>query len=94
MINYLILSVKPSRFIKIVDHTENFPLIWADVNKIERVFLTLSKNAIEAMPNGGMLEIRSRQDGEKVDFTFSDTGIGTPQGSIGKMFTPLFTTKS
>ena len=65
-----------------------------DANKIERVFVNLIKNAFDAMPNGGTLEISSRQNNGNVEFTFSDTGNGMSEDVIAKIFTPLFTTKA
>ena len=94
LVDYVLLSIKPSSRIKIIDHTESFPTIWVDGNKIERVFVNLIKNAIDAMPEGGTLEISSRQSGENVELTFADTGTGMSQDVIGKIFTPLFTTKA
>ena len=94
LVDYVLLSIKPSSRIKIIDRTESFPTIWVDGNKIERVFVNLIKNAIDAMPEGGTLEISSRQSGENVELTFADTGTGMSQDVIGKIFTPLFTTKA
>ncbi len=94
LIDYVLLSIKPSSRIKIIDHTESFPTIWVDANKIERVFINLIKNAIDAMPEGGTLEISSRQNGENVELAFADTGTGMSSDVIAKIFTPLFTTKA
>jgi PAS domain S-box-containing protein len=80
--------------IKIFENTENQPAIWLDADKIERVFSNLIKNAIEAMPNGGILKIYSNRNGTNVDFTFSDTGNGMSAQVLEKIFTPLFTTKT
>ncbi len=94
LITYVLLSTKYASNIVILNHTEDSPAIWVDANKIERVFLNIIKNAIDAMPGGGTLEIRSRQNDENVEFTFLDTGIGIPYEIIGRIFTPLFTTKA
>jgi PAS domain S-box-containing protein len=94
LIDYVLLSIKPSSRIKIIDHTESFPAIWVDANKIERVFINLIRNAIDAMPEGGTIEVSSRQNGENVELAFADTGIGMSSDVIAKIFTPLFTTKA
>lgn len=52
------------------------------------------KNSIDAMPNGGSLEISSMHSDETVEFSFVDTGSGMPEDVIQKIFTPLFTTKA
>ena len=49
---------------------------------------------IDAMPEKGTLEIRSRQTGGKVEIAFADTGMGIPEEILPKIFSPLFTTKA
>ncbi len=80
--------------IKITDHTLDSPKISADVDKIVRVFTNLIKNAIDAMPNGGTVEIRSAVADGNVNVTFADTGTGISEAVMAKLFTPLFTTKA
>jgi PAS domain S-box-containing protein len=93
LINYVLLSVTVPPTVKIIDHTQNFPMIKVDAGKMERVFINLAKNAIEAMPNGGTLEIASTKNEVDLQITFTDTGIGMTQDVLAKLFTPLFTTK-
>jgi signal transduction histidine kinase len=94
LIDYVLLSVKVPPNIKIVQSSHSQTSIWVDSNKIERVFTNLVKNAFEAMPNGGTLEISSRENGEAVEFLFADTGLGMSEDVLAKIFTPLFTTKA
>lgn len=94
LVNYAILDVTVPGNIKITQDTQGEPAIWVDANRIERVFINLIKNAFDAMPNGGKLRISTRQDGSNVEFVFADTGSGIPESIIGKVFTPLFTTKA
>jgi PAS domain S-box-containing protein len=94
LLDYVLLSLNVPAGIKVINHTESFPTVWIDQSKIERVFLNLIKNAVEAMPEGGTLEIRSRQNGENVEIAFSDTGTGMSSDVMAKIFTPLFTTKA
>jgi signal transduction histidine kinase len=61
---------------------------------MQRVFTNLIKNSIDAMPNGGSLDISSRQNEQSVEFSFADTGIGMSEDVVQKIFTPLFTTKA
>ncbi len=70
------------------------PTLIIDKNKIERVFINLVKNAIEAMPNGGTVAINSKQANGSVEITFADTGTGIPEEVLPKIFSPLFTTKA
>jgi PAS domain S-box-containing protein len=65
-----------------------------DGKQLERVFLNLVKNAVQAMPNGGELTIRINSTKEQVEIAFMDTGIGISEENMRKIFQPLFTTKA
>ncbi len=69
------------------------PRIQADPDQMKQVFLNLTLNAIQAMPEGGRLEIRAVEQDENVRVDISDTGCGIEAENIGKLFTPFFTTK-
>ena len=94
LVAYSLLPMKIPVNVKITDRTESSPNIWVDISKIQRVFVNLIQNAIEAMHNGGTLEISSRQNKGNVDFYFQDTGDGMSGEVVDKIFTPLFTTKA
>ena len=64
--------------IQIVNHVLEETWVRVDADKMMRVFINLIKNAIDAMPEKGTLEIRSRQTGENVEIAFADTGMGIP----------------
>lgn len=93
LIDYALLSITPPGNVKIIDSTHSFPTIWVDQTKIERVFVNIIKNAIDAMADGGSVEIASRQVNQALEFTFSDTGVGMSEETMQKLFTPLFSTK-
>ncbi len=85
--------------IKIVTNYSSLPPIELDRSQISQVFSNLILNAIQAMPNGGELEI-STLSGKKIDDTFknvkikiSDSGHGMPEEMLKKLFDPFFTTK-
>lgn len=80
--------------VKLIQLTENKPKLKVDVEKIKRAFANIVKNAIEAMPKGGTLRIQSRKLNDKVEFVFSDTGIGMSKKTLNNIWTPLFTTKA
>lgn len=79
--------------IQLVDLTETTE-ITVDVEKMKRVFVNLIKNGVEAMPEGGLLTIKSTKANDGVKFTFSDTGCGMSKETLDKVCTPLFTTKA
>jgi len=80
--------------ITVVNKTKFEPRIEVDKYKIERVFLNLIKNAFDAMPNGGVLTIKSEKTEKQVSFDFMDTGTGISEENLQKLWTPLFTTKA
>jgi signal transduction histidine kinase len=94
MITYVLLSLKIPECIEVLDRTEATPTIVVDDAKMVRVFTNLIKNAFEAMPEGGLLEIISRINGANGEFIFSDTGAGIQPELASKLFTPLVTTKA
>ena len=62
-------------------------------NTFRRVLLNLLHNAMEAMPQGGTLTLRGRQQAATVHLDISDTGIGIPPEQSAQIFEPLHTTK-
>ena len=73
------------------------PPIPASVSQLEQVFLNLFLNAIEAMPGGGTLTIRTSlvhgAGSDLVRIAISDTGHGIPPERLNNIFRPFFTTR-
>jgi two-component system sensor histidine kinase PilS (NtrC family) len=65
----------------------------ADPQKIRQVFWNLGVNAIEAMKDGGELEVSTSSDPRSVRIVFSDTGTGIDPSHAERIFYPFFTTK-
>jgi signal transduction histidine kinase len=57
--------------------------------RIERVFLNLMTNALEAMPHGGALSISARAENEVVLIEIDDTGAGVPEQARAVLFQPF-----
>lgn len=73
----------------------DLPIIQADPAQLKQVFVNLFNNAAEAMGNGGTITLSTRPiDSSFIEIKVSDTGCGIPEGSLGKLFTPFFTTKA
>ena len=67
----------------------------ANENALRQIFLNLITNAVQAMPHGGQLKVRtSRATSDRMRLEFSDTGIGIPEHQMKDIFNPFFTTKS
>ncbi len=64
-----------------------------DSLKIRRVIDNLVRNAIEAMPTGGMLTIETQSKGEAYAVIITDTGVGIPEVNLPSLFKPFYTTK-
>jgi PAS domain S-box len=80
--------------VQIIDETSDQLSFYADTVKVCRVFVNVVKNAVDAMPEGGRLTVKSEVLGEFVEFTFSDTGVGMSAETLERISTPLFTTKA
>ncbi|MGB8779858.1 MAG: GAF domain-containing protein [Candidatus Bathyarchaeia archaeon] len=86
--------VKIRKNIHVKNLTRDNPRISVDIEKMRRVFINLIKNAVEAMPKGGTLTIRSKKSDNNVEFSFTDTGEGMTKCVLDKLWSPLFTTKA
>lgn len=78
--------------INIKDKTTN-PSAMIDSEQMMQVLTNLTKNAIDAMPHGGTLNIILDDTLNDVSFTLSDTGTGIKKEDLAKIFEPFFTTK-
>ncbi|MGB2870110.1 MAG: ATP-binding protein [Bacteroidota bacterium] len=69
--------------------------IQCDAAQIEQALLALEINAVEAMPEGGILTLglRATPDGNHVEIFIADTGVGIAPQDIPHIFEPFFTTK-
>ncbi|NWG03853.1 MAG: PAS domain S-box protein [Syntrophaceae bacterium] len=95
------IADKGIRFVE--SYHPQLPKIKVDKTQMHQVFLNLFLNAIQAMPNGGMLKIEASPvqsispDGLKenvIKIVVSDSGRGIPSHIVHRIFDPFFTTKS
>jgi signal transduction histidine kinase len=66
----------------------------ADNDQFTQVVANLVANAVQAMPDGGVLSIDAESVGDEVVLHVADTGQGVDPGTIDRLFDPFFTTKS
>ena len=76
------------------DFDPDLPQVLADSEQLHRVFINLADNAQDAMSDGGDLAVRARRVNGFVEIAFADTGGGITEEDMGKVFEPLFTTKT
>jgi len=87
-------SVKVPTSIRLSNLTHVQPKITVDADRMRRVFVNLIKNAVDAMPLGGDLTIRSQETNGNLAVAFSDTGIGIGDDDLRRLWTPFRTTKA
>jgi signal transduction histidine kinase len=76
-----------------LDALDHLGTVALHLSTFRRVLLNLVQNALDAMPQGGTLRLRGRQQAATVHLDVCDTGIGIPQEHITRIFEPLHTTK-
>jgi signal transduction histidine kinase/CheY-like chemotaxis protein len=87
-----------------VDVDEDVWPVLVDVAEFELALINLAVNARDAMPNGGRFTVRARNigfrpgegfplDGDFVQISLEDTGVGMPADVLARAFEPLYTTK-
>jgi two-component system, NtrC family, sensor kinase len=80
---------------------DNLPKVWIDREQMKQVFMNLILNAIQAMRDGGSINISSRPvsrngthpSGDFVQVEIRDSGIGIPEENLQHIFDPFFTSK-
>ncbi len=73
---------------------EALPPLRGERTKLEQIIVNLALNARDAMPEGGVFTLRTRNLGGAVQLEVEDTGIGMPADVQARIFEPFFTTKS
>jgi two-component system sensor histidine kinase HydH len=73
----------------------SLPFITIDNEQIKQVIFNLLMNAIQAMPGGGQLRLRGEvsKDGQWIQLSIQDSGVGIPPEDMDKLFDPFFSTK-
>ena len=84
-----------SKGIKIHMHKEFSPLppTLGSASELREVFTNIINNAVDAMPQGGELNIKTVNGNKQITIMINDTGVGIPKGVQDRIFDPFFTTK-
>jgi two-component system NtrC family sensor kinase len=72
---------------------QSLPTFMADPDQLEQVFVNLIMNALQAMPTGGTLGLRTYMENRELKIAVQDTGCGIPPENLSKIFAPFFSTK-
>jgi two-component system NtrC family sensor kinase len=76
------------------EYAANDSELRVDETQIRQAMINILVNALQAMPDGGTLRVRTKNEGNKVSLEIADTGTGLPSVKIGSIFDPFFNTKS
>jgi signal transduction histidine kinase len=103
LIDKMILIVSPQSNAKKIEMIRRFDpdiaYVWMDSDKMKQVVLSVLSNAVEFTPEGGKIEIFTKDsnhsgDQYSVRIEIKDNGVGVPESHVTKVFDPYFTTKS
>lgn len=86
------LSLRSNVAVKLKSSLED-EAVWIDREQMATVFCDLERNAVEAMPDGGLLALTVNGDERQVSIELADSGKGIAADNIPLLFTPFFTTK-
>lgn len=92
-LNMLRHSLDLERMVVNDDFSSNIPPVYCDPGQIQRVFMNIIANAVQAMQGRGILTLKTSRNGNFVNISIRDNGPGIPQGVRQKVFDPFFTTK-
>jgi PAS domain S-box-containing protein len=93
VITFTIYAMEENEIKLIKDYPSKGLTCYADLEQIKQVALNLILNAIQAMPDGGILRISASKVNDRIKLEFDDTGCGIPQEHLDKIFNPFFSTK-
>lgn len=74
--------------------SEGLGPVEADPELLHRAISNLVLNAMDAMPQGGLLTVATRREGARAVLCVSDTGVGLTPEECGRLFTPYYTSKT
>ncbi|OGC09654.1 hypothetical protein A3F86_01880 [candidate division WOR-1 bacterium RIFCSPLOWO2_12_FULL_45_9] len=79
--------------VTVTKELNNVPKIRGNAEELQEVFVNFIQNAIEAMPNGGALKLRTYPEHNRIVAEISDTGKGIADNIREKIFDPFFSTR-
>jgi len=82
-----------ARNINVRTHLKTVPATALDPVQLRSAILNIIRNAMDAMPGGGRLDVDLHSRGDWIELAFKDTGCGIPHEVQARLFTAFFTTK-
>jgi len=77
----------------VVEKEKDLPQIQVDKIHIQQALVNIIMNAAQAMPVGGVIEIKTQNANGRISISVKDEGAGIKDEDMGKIFEPFFTTK-
>ncbi|HEY8240002.1 MAG TPA: ATP-binding protein [Kiritimatiellia bacterium] len=93
-LEFLRHEIKDRDILVEVEAPDDLPPAYIDKNQIKQAFFNVIRNAMQAMPHGGILKITLSSSDRFVSVAFKDTGGGIAPDDLGNIFDPYFTTKA
>jgi len=93
--NLRVVSLLPGDKVRIVrDYREDLPRVSVDGELLGQLLSNLFINAVQAMPDGGTLTVRTAKSATGIQISVRDTGHGIPEANLKRIFSPFYTTKT
>jgi nitrogen fixation/metabolism regulation signal transduction histidine kinase len=77
-----------------IDVPGSLPAVWVDRTLVARAITNVVENAVQAMPQDGVLRVSATADAATVTVIVSDTGVGMDTDAVARAFEPYFSTKT
>ncbi|MGZ5471308.1 MAG: ATP-binding protein [Nitrososphaeraceae archaeon] len=94
LVLHALSNIQVPDHLNIINNATDDVKMFLDAQSMEKVFASIIRNAIEASPEKGSIKIQSMLKGQNIEISFTDSGIGIPEGILLKLFAPLVTTKA
>lgn len=89
----LLYTELAERKVALIKHLQPVPDTVFDAAQLRGAIINIVRNALDAMPNGGTLEVTLTHRGDWLDLRVKDDGAGIPADVLPRLFTPFYTTK-
>ena len=93
VIGFLAPQLKSKNIEIIKKYSPNCPNVEASADNLKQVFINIIINSMDAMPDGGKIEIAANNFYDNLQFLICDSGCGVPEAVLPSIFEPFFTTK-
>jgi signal transduction histidine kinase len=89
----LLYTELAERKVALLKHLQPVPNTVFDAAQLRGAIINIVRNALDAMPDGGTLEVTLMHRGDWLELRFKDDGAGIPAEVLPRLFTPFYTTK-